>query len=152
MCAHRHLRSFRSGIVNTPDGKRKRKYVYDRTRDVVHTKWLTLLQQAAARPVATRTPNLKEYLTYWLDQVVRTSLKPKTAETYAMHVRLYIIPGLGEKRLDKPTVRDVRGWLNRLGEDCQCCAPGKDVTRPPKTAALLHDREMPVDSICPPGL
>jgi integrase len=49
-----------------------------------------------------------------------------------MHVRLYIIPGLGEKRLDKLTVRDVRGWLNRLGEECQCCAQGKDVTRPPK--------------------
>jgi Phage integrase, N-terminal SAM-like domain len=108
--------------VSTPDGKRKRKYVYGKTRDVVHTKWLTLLQQAAARPVATRTPKLKEYLTYWLDQVVRTSLKPKTAETYAMHVRLYIIPGLGEKRLDKLTVRDVRGWLNLLSEECQCCA------------------------------
>ena len=118
--------------VNTPDGKRKRKYVYGKTRDVVHAKWLTLLQQAAARPVATRAPKLKEYLTYWLDQVVRTSLKPKTAETYAMHVRLYIIPGLGEKRLDKLTVRDVRGWLNLLSEECQCCAQGKDVARPPK--------------------
>jgi hypothetical protein len=84
------------------------------------------------RPVATRTPKLKEYLTYWLDQVVRTSLKPKTAKTYATHVRLYINPGLGEKRLDKLTVRDVRGWPNRLGEDCQCCAQGKDVTRPPE--------------------
>ena len=128
---------FRNGFaayawVNTPDGKRKRKYVYGKTRDVVHSKWLTLLRQAAARPVATQTPKLKEYLAYWLDQVVRTSLKPKTAETYAMHVRLYIAPGLGEKRLDKLTVRDVRGWLNRLGEECQCCSQGKDTARPPK--------------------
>ena len=149
MCAHRHFRSFRSGIVNTPDGKRKRKYVYGRTRDVVRTKWLTLLRQATARPVATRTPKLKEYLTYWLDQVVRTPLKPKTAETYAMHVRLYINPGLGEKRLDKLTVRDVRGWLNRLGAMLR---PGRRCHSPPGIAALLHDREMLVDSICPPGL
>ena len=118
--------------VDTPDGKRKRKYVYGKTRDVVHAKWLTLLRRAAARPVATLTPKLKEYLAYWLDQVVRTSLKPKTAETYAMHVRLYIATGLGEKRLDKLTVRDVRGWLNLLGEECQCCAQGKDTARPPK--------------------
>lgn len=118
--------------VDTPDGKRRRKYVYGKTRDVVHAKWLTLLKQAAARPVTTRAPKLKEYLTYWLDQVVRTSLKPKTAETYALHVRLYIVPGLGEKRLDKLTVRDVRGWLNLLGEECQCCAQGKDSARPAK--------------------
>jgi integrase len=128
---------FRNGFaayawVNTPDDRRKRKYVYGKTRDVVHTKWLTLLRQAATRPVATQTPKLKEYLAYWLDQVVRTSLKPKTAETYAMHVRLYIVPGLGEKRLEKLTVRDVRGWLNLLGEECQCCAQGKDAARRPK--------------------
>lgn len=115
--------------VDTPDGKRRRKYVYGKTREVVHAKWLTLLKKSAARPVATRTPKLKEYLTYWLDQVVRMSLKPKTAETYALHVRLYIVPALGEKRLDKLTVRDVRGWLNLLGEECQCCGQGKDAAR-----------------------
>jgi len=32
-----------------------------------------------------------------------------------MHVRLYIIPGLSKKRLDKLTVRDVRGWLTVFG-------------------------------------
>jgi integrase len=46
-----------------------------------------------------------------------------------MHVRLYIVPGLGQKRLDKLTVRDVRTWSNRLAETCQCCAQGKDARR-----------------------
>lgn len=118
--------------VETPEGMRKRKYVYGKTRDVVHTKWLNLLRRAATRPIATLTPRLREYLAYWLDQVVRTTLKPKTAETYATHVRLHIVPGLGEKRLDKLTVRDVRWWLNQLGEQCQCCAQGKDAARPTK--------------------
>ena len=86
--------------VETPEGMRKRKYVYGKTRDVVHTKWLNLLRRAATRPIATLTPRLREYLAYWLDQVVRTTLKPKTAETYATHVRLHIVPGLGEKRLE----------------------------------------------------
>ncbi|HLI75571.1 MAG TPA: hypothetical protein VKV02_01400 [Acidobacteriaceae bacterium] len=44
---------------------------------------------------------------------------------------MYIVPGLGAKRLDRLQVRDVRIWLNRLRQDCQCCAQGKDVSREP---------------------
>ncbi|MFD0529613.1 hypothetical protein ACFQ1I_26650 [Kitasatospora arboriphila] len=62
--------------------------------------------------------------------MVNPNLKPKTAETYEMHVRLYIAPGLGSKRLDKLTVRDVREWTNKLLEGCQCCIQGKDAARP----------------------
>ncbi|MGK5451160.1 site-specific integrase [Streptomyces radiopugnans] len=115
--------------VSTPDGKRKRKYVYGPTRAVVHEKWVKLHAEASRGPVASSTPTLAQYLAYWLREVVEPELKPKTAETYAMHVRLYIAPGLGGKRLDKLTVRDVRAWLNGLLEQCQCCAQGKDAKR-----------------------
>lgn len=47
-------------------------------------------------------------------------------------MRLYIEPHLGKKRLDKLTVRDIRTWLNRLRETCQCCARGKDAWRSEK--------------------
>jgi integrase len=47
-----------------------------------------------------------------------------------MLVRLYIAPGLGSKRLDKLTVRDVREWTNKLLDACQCCEQGKDAARP----------------------
>ncbi len=46
-----------------------------------------------------------------------------------MFVRRYIVPGLGSKRLDKLTSRDVRTWLNQLRDTCQCCAQGKDTAR-----------------------
>ncbi|MCX5140869.1 tyrosine recombinase XerC [Streptomyces sp. NBC_00338] len=115
--------------VDTPEGKRKRKYVYGPTRTVVHEKWVTLHADASKGPVATSSPTLGQHLAYWLKDVVHADLKPKTAETYAMHVRLYIAPGLGEKRLDKLTVRDVRTWINGLLEQCQCCAQGKDEKR-----------------------
>gem|GEM_PF-6714195 len=36
--------------VDTPDGKRRRKYVYGKTRDVVHAKWLTLLRPVRWQP------------------------------------------------------------------------------------------------------
>jgi hypothetical protein len=46
-----------------------------------------------------------------------------------MFVRLYIVPTLGRKRLDKLTVADVRTWFHKLRETCQCCAQGKDARR-----------------------
>jgi hypothetical protein len=74
-------------------------------------------------------PTLTRYLEGWLADVVRPSLAPKTATNYEIFCRLYIIPGIGAKRLDKLSVRDVQIWLNRLREQCQCCAQGKDVRR-----------------------
>lgn len=115
--------------VTKPDGKRARKYVYGKTREEVHGKWIKLHTEAAQGPVATSSPTLGQYLTRWLAEVVDPDLKPKTAETYAMHVRLYIAPSLGPKRLDRLTVRDVRTWVNALLTQCQCCAQGKDAKR-----------------------
>ena len=46
-------------------------------------------------------------------------------------MRLYLVPGLGAKRLDRLSVRDVQAWLNAVRRLCQCCQQGKDVRRPP---------------------
>ncbi|SCL14919.1 tyrosine-type recombinase/integrase [Micromonospora inyonensis] len=116
--------------VTKPDGKRTRKYVYGQTRDAVHDKWIKLHQQAKAGPVATRVPTLGDYLTYWHREVVRPNLAPLTCATYETILRLYVIPGLGGKRLDRLQVRDVQTWINELARTCQCCAQGKDDRRP----------------------
>ena len=115
--------------VTTPTGRRQRKYVYGRTREAVHEKWIKLQNQARERPIATKSPSLAEYLAYWLDQVVRPNLAPATTAKYEMFSRLYVVPVLGKKRLDKLAVRDVRIWLNALRTTCQCCAQGKDTCR-----------------------
>ncbi len=41
------------------------------------------------------------------------------------------MPFLGTKRLDKLTVRDVREWLAKLSDTCQCCTQRKDEKRSP---------------------
>jgi integrase len=115
--------------VTTPAGTRQRKYVYGKTREIAHGKWLELHRQAKAGPVASRVPTLAAYVTYWLADIVLPNLAPATAANYDMFARLYIVPDLGEKRLDKLSVRDVQTWLNRLRERCQCCAQEKDVKR-----------------------
>ena len=118
--------------VTRPDGTRGRKYVYGPLREQVRSEWIKLHQRASSGVVATKSPLLKDYLDYWLRDVVRPNLRAKVAETYEMHVRLHITPWIGHIRLDKLMVRDARKWLNELAARCQCCAQGKDAARPPK--------------------
>jgi integrase len=116
--------------VTTPGGTRARKWLYGQDRDELHGRWIDLQKQAKSGPVATKVPTLGAYLDYWLAEVVKPNLAPATAANYDMFARLYIVPGLGAKRLDKLTVRDVQTWLNKVRQTCQCCAQGKDAARP----------------------
>lgn len=116
--------------VTTPSGDRKRKYVYGKTRDEVHGKWIDAHAAAKKGPVPTRHRTVSVFLAYWLESIVKPHLAPLTYVSYEGSVRLYINPHLGGKRLDKLTVRDVREWLTALAVTCQCCAQGKDARRP----------------------
>lgn len=115
--------------VTKPNGQRQRKYAYGTTRQGVHDKWLKLQQQARQGPMVTCVPRLGEFLNYWLDEVVKPNLAPLTHATYETFVRLYIIPGIGNKRLDRLQVRDIQTWINKVAQTCQCCAQDKDARR-----------------------
>src|SRR4051794_29306030 len=113
--------------VNKPDGRRGRKYVYGKTREEVHDKWIKLQAQAKAGPIATKVPTVGQYVTYWLREVVEPNLAPLTYATYETLARLYIVPGRGPKRLDnRLSVSNVQVWLNQIPKTCQCCVQGKD--------------------------
>jgi integrase len=118
--------------VTTPEGTRERKWIYGQDRDELHGRWIDLQKQAKSGPVATKVPKVAEYLTYWLQEIVAPNLAPLTYATYETLTRLYIVPSLGGKRLDKLTLRDVQTWLNKVRNSCQCCAQGKDARRPEK--------------------
>lgn len=125
---------FRNGFaayawVTTPEGQRKRKYVYGPDRETVHRKWIDLHRRAAERPVPTRVPTVADWLATWLAEEVEPNLAPSTAVNYAMFARLYVVPVLGSTRLDRLSVQDVQRWLNSLREQCQCCVQGKDAGR-----------------------
>ena len=77
-------------------------------------------------------------MTYWLREVVvPPNYAPLTCATYETLTRLYVLPGLGSKRLDKLTLRDVRSWLNKLRDTCQCCA-GQGCPPSGETTSLLR--------------
>jgi integrase len=115
--------------VTTPDGQRKRKYVYGKTRDETHTKWVELRAKAAKQPIPTQTPTVAEYLDYWLNEIIRPNREDNTYSHYELMSRLHVIPGIGKKRVDKLTVRQVQTWLNSVPSNCQCCAQEKDAKR-----------------------
>lgn len=125
--------------VTTDSGRKARKYVTGKTREEVRDKFLALHQAARRGPVVSIVPTLGQYLAGWLTDVVRPSLAPATASNYDLFCRLYIVPALGSKRLDKLAVRDVQVWLNRIRLQCQCCAQGKDAARSePRCCAAAH--------------
>jgi hypothetical protein len=115
--------------ITTPSGKCQRKYVYGRTREIVHGRWVELTRKAARRPVVTKVPTVGQFLHRWLEDTVTPNLAPLTFATYESHVKNYIEPGIGALRLDRLRVADVQPWLNRLAAQCQCCAQGKDARR-----------------------
>jgi hypothetical protein len=126
---------FRNGFaayawVDKPDGKRGRKYVYGRTREEVHEKWIKLHHQARQGPMATKMPTVAEYIAYWLREVVKPNLAPGSYETYEGLCRRNIVPGVGHKRINKLSVQDVQTWLNKVRQTCQCCSQGIDARRP----------------------
>ena len=81
--------------VTTPQGRRERKTVYGKTREVVHDKWVQLQEQARRGPVTTKVPRLEEFAVGWLRDVVSPNLAPTTAANYELFTRLYIVPDLG---------------------------------------------------------
>ena len=82
--------------VTTPDGQRKRAWVYGKTREEVHDKWLKLHTASRRGPVVTRSPTVAEYLAYWLAEVIKPNREPNTYSQYELASRRYIVPGIGK--------------------------------------------------------
>lgn len=99
--------------VRMDDGGQRRKSTYGRTRAEVLGR-LQELQHDANRGVSapTRSPRLGEFLNDWL-RAVRPGLRPKTYTSYEGILRLHIAPTLGQIPIEKVSVRDVAGLIER---------------------------------------
>lgn len=119
-----------AGYVLAPGNTRKRIRVYGTTRKEALAK---LTEKIAASNRGVSIPSAQgsvaAFLTYWLDAVAVYQLRENTHTRYTAVARLYLIPGLGRKKLAKLTAKDVRTWLNQLRTTCQCCTRGLDTAR-----------------------
>ncbi len=100
------------GYVGT---KRKRKYLYAKTRrEVLEKLQAAQREQLLGVNLATERQTVAQFLTNWLEQVVKPSARPKTHHSYAQVVRLYLIPHLGHHQLTKLVPEHVQAMLNIL--------------------------------------
>ncbi|AWI28377.1 tyrosine-type recombinase/integrase [Streptomyces tirandamycinicus] len=98
--------------VPQPDGTRRPKTVYGATWDECDAKRQELvLRDRQGVPTPTRSAKLSEWLPYWLEEFVRGDRKKTTYAKYETHVRRYLIPQIGSKRLENLGAADVRRML-----------------------------------------
>ncbi|MEU1221778.1 tyrosine-type recombinase/integrase [Streptomyces microflavus] len=127
--------------VLQPDGTRARKFAYGKTWAECDTKRRDLLAKVdQGVPVPTRSAKLAEWLPYWLDNVVKPRRKLSTYDKYEAHVRLYLMPMIGGKRLESLGVADVRRFLVQL-EKKTTAATAKESHRVLRTALTAACRE-----------
>lgn len=127
--------------VPQPDGTRKRKTVYGGTWEECDTKRQELvLRDRQGIPTPTRSAKLSEWLPYWLEHYVQSRRKLSTLDKYEAHVRLYLIPMLGAKRLETLSVADVRRFIARV-QAAQTAATAKEAHRVLRTALTAAVRE-----------
>ncbi|MFE5864255.1 tyrosine-type recombinase/integrase [Streptomyces virginiae] len=127
--------------VLQPDGTRARKFAYGKTWaecDAKRRELLTKVDQGV--PVPTRSAKLDEWLPYWLENIVRPHRKRTTYAKYETHVRLYLVPLLGKKRLESLGVADVRRALVQLQKQTSA-ATAKESHRVLRTAIAAACRE-----------
>ncbi|MGW1136400.1 tyrosine-type recombinase/integrase [Streptomyces zhihengii] len=127
--------------VLQPDGTRARKFAYGKTWAECDTKRRELLDKVdQGVPVPTRSAKLAEWLPYWLDNVVKPRRKLSTYDKYEAHVRLYLVPMIGSKRLESLGAADVRRFLVQL-ENKTTAATAKESHRVLRTALTAACRE-----------
>ncbi|WP_042365973.1 tyrosine-type recombinase/integrase [Streptacidiphilus neutrinimicus] len=127
--------------VPQPDGTRKRKTVYGDTWEECDNKRLELVKRdRAGVPTPTRSHKLSEWLPYWLEEFIRPQRKKTTYAKYETHVRRYLIPSLGTKRLESLSVPDVRRFLVMVTRQASA-ATAKESHRVLRTALSAACRE-----------
>jgi integrase len=95
------------------NGKPKRKVFTADTRHEVKdllTRGLRDLQLGLL--VAPEKQSLGQFLTWWLNQVVKPSARPKTMKFYEFEIRIHLIPGLGNVPLQRLNPQQVQSFLN----------------------------------------
>ncbi len=101
-----------TGVLTIGGGKRK--YYYGRTRGEVQAK----LASAAAglnsglTPPASERLTVGQFLTGWLSDTVKPSVRPSTFRGYESKVRTHILPGLGKQPLVKLTPQRLEAFFN----------------------------------------
>ncbi len=116
--AGRKLWYGRVEIGTSPEGKRRVRTLSGATRKEVTAKQIALLRElATGTALEPSTLTTGDYLTRWVEEVVRPTKAVRTYENRASLIRLHLIPALGPILLTKLQPAHVSAMLAALQRD-----------------------------------
>lgn len=94
---------------------RQRKFVYGKTQKIVRDKLQAAVQEKQQGIVLTgnATQTVAQFLTDWLENSQKQSVRARTYERYEEVVRLHIVPVLGRHRLQKLSAQHVQAFYSK---------------------------------------
>lgn len=99
------------------------------------------LDYAAAGDLATAVHTVDSWMQEWLPNIVFKRVKPSTYKEYRSKARLYIVPFLGKRRLDKLTPTDLTrlyDWMTSPKNETETSGLGLSITTARQTHAIIH--------------
>lgn len=114
---YKDARGYWTGAVELPtrDGKRRRKIVRGKDRTEVLNRLDDLKRELRDNgDIDTRDTTVKQWFTYWLDNIVDRELRPKTAERYRNITEHWVIPIIGNKKLKQLTSAGIRSVTDAM--------------------------------------
>jgi integrase len=95
------------------NGKRKRKTFYGKTRkEVAYALNKATREKAEGLPVMLERQTVDQFLTRWLAESVKPSVRALTHEQYEQHVRLYLKPAIGKVQLARLSPQQIQSIIN----------------------------------------
>lgn len=94
---------------------RKRKTFYGKTRKEVQEQLTKALHEKQQGTLVTGPrQTLRQFLTYWLEDVQKPAVRTRTYVRYESQLRLHVLPVLGSKELSKLTPQHVQAFYSQL--------------------------------------
>ncbi|WP_370290219.1 tyrosine-type recombinase/integrase [Nocardioides sp.] len=109
-----------AGTIDTYEaGRRKRKFVYGRTRKEAQQKLERAKREKAAGTLVVTTTTVERWMTQWLKAKAEPpkALKPQTLRSYESKVRTYVVPHLGRHRLTSLDPRHIDAMYAAMRAD-----------------------------------
>lgn len=96
------------GTVDVTDasGKRRRKYVYGRTKEEARDKLRKAIQARDSGTLVLDSLTVEAWLWHWLDTIAE--VRPQTHRGYASKIRTYLVPHIGRHQLAKLQPEHIR--------------------------------------------
>ncbi|HEY7030232.1 MAG TPA: tyrosine-type recombinase/integrase, partial [Thermomicrobiales bacterium] len=101
------------GALTLPTGKRKA--VYGATYEEARSKLRQAERdQERGLDLSAKPQTVAQFLTDWLENTARPTIRPKTHHSYAQLIRLHLVPALGRIQLAKLTPQHVQKLMGEM--------------------------------------